>query len=63
MSDVTKKKKNNDEQNEEKDEYTDVDAFKDDLHLAEYMERVEKGLLTPEEQACREAIRKFIGLK
>ncbi len=54
MSDVT---------NTIKEESEDVAAFKADLHLAEYMERVEKGLLTPEEKACRDAIREFIGVK
>ena len=55
MSDVTNTTKN--------DENEEIAAFKADLHLAEYMERVEKGLLTPEEKACRDAIREFIGVK
>lgn len=54
MSDVT-----NNTMPEENDE---IAAFKADQHLAEYMERVEKGLLTPEEKACRDAIRQFIGV-
>lgn len=58
MSEVT----NNTNINVEEDN-EDVAAFKVDLHLAEYMERVEKGQLTPEEQACRKAIREFIGVK
>lgn len=38
----------------------ELEAFRTDLHLAGYAERVEKGLLTPEEQACRDAVREFI---
>ena len=61
MSDVTNntidKEINTTEENEE------IAAFKADLHLADYMERVEKGLLTDEEKACRKAIRDFIGVK
>lgn len=48
---------------EVKTEMDDIAAFNADLHLAEYMERVERGELTEEEKACREAIRNFIGVK
>lgn len=54
---LTKETKRTEEQNEE------IEAFMSDLRRAEYLERVEKGQLTPEEQACREEIRKFIGVE
>lgn len=41
----------------------EMDAYRTDVRLAEYAERVEKGMLTPEEKACREAVRKFVGVK
>lgn len=61
MADATNIKINVKKQSE--DEMDDIAAFNADLHLAEYMERVEKGELTEEEKACREAIRNFIGVK
>jgi hypothetical protein len=41
----------------------DVQAFEKDVELTDYQDRVEKGLLTPEEKKGREALYNSLGIK
>lgn len=44
-------------------EVTEIDAFEADKKLAEFQNRVEKGLLTDEEKKSRKEFLEFLGYK
>ena len=44
-------------------EVTEIDAFEADKKLAEFQNRVEKGLLTEEEKKSRKEFLEFLGYK
>ena len=50
-------------QNEMTEDELDVQAFEKDVQLFDYLDRVEKGQLTPEEKKGREDLYKSIGIK
>jgi hypothetical protein len=45
------------------DDELDLEAFKRDTVLFDYLDRVEKGLLTPEEKKQRQEFNDSIGIK
>ena len=47
--------------NQPTDDELDIEAFEKDVKLFDYLDRVEKGLLTPEEKKGREQLYTSIG--
>lgn len=53
----------NDKKTEEQINQDYADAFEQDIQLAKYLEAVEKGTLTPEQQKQRSNMRAWLGVK